>query len=616
MSQDNQAPGGLFFYVPNTGAAAFFTAAYAMLCLLHTWQAQRYRSWAFTGWLVFSALLFTSGFAVRIFCSFNYRHANAFIASQFIIYTTAPILELANFHLLGRILYFIPYLSPIHPGRVLSTFLFCSCIVEILNALGVMQSIVGTVIENSRTPEKAADYVAQGHALMKASLILQLSFAVIFVCLAGSVHQRCLKRGIRNRKVTIPLATLYTSMGFITARTVFRTVEHFAFEDLTGSVSEAGWLAHYPPPVVLYEWYFYVFEATFMFLAIAVFNLFHPGQFLPSNNKIYLAQDGQTEIEGPGWSDRRQFLMTLCDPFNLAGCFDRKAGVGGSNFWEDNGFAFPADANKNLGSQVSVVCHEFPDACRKNNKILFGDGLLYSHASHGYRNTSPTPAMRSHTRLPTNLSCEIIAALQAECRPRIGQSRCHEILAASVGLPNHQSPLSLGRVGALLQWPTLKEEFSSISRAVVGDHAGVIDTLTPEFHVVLTLLLPGLAVKSGMVLPTLQQLFEKAVQLEATTLHLYGLDVSLERAKEPTENADVNAVYARSILRLLLRIRRKNDYKHMAHWVRDADLFTQVWVFFCTLAFMQFEDLQTAYERLSLGEKARLKIAGLLRKDS
>ncbi|TLD17161.1 uncharacterized protein PgNI_02488 [Pyricularia grisea] len=577
MSQDNQAPGGLFFYVPNTGAAAFFTAAYAMLCLLHTWQAQRYRSWAFTGWLVFSALLFTSGFAVRIFCSFNYRHANAFIASQFIIYTTAPILELANFHLLGRILYFIPYLSPIHPGRVLSTFLFCSCIVEILNALGVMQSIVGTVIENSRTPEKAADYVAQGHALMKASLILQLSFAVIFVCLAGSVHQRCLKRGIRNRKVTIPLATLYTSMGFITARTVFRTVEHFAFEDLTGSVSEAGWLAHYPPPVVLYEWYFYVFEATFMFLAIAVFNLFHPGQFLPSNNKIYLAQDGQTEIEGPGWSDRRQFLMTLCDPFNLAGCFDRKAGVGGSNFWEDNGFAFPADANKNLGSQPCVAILDSPRTFHARSLRPFKLNVAQELVNHGVTKSWPR------------------------------------------------------RVGALLQWPTLKEEFSSISRAVVGDHAGVIDTLTPEFHVVLTLLLPGLAVKSGMVLPTLQQLFEKAVQvntckssidgnaghhIEATTLHLYGLDVSLERAKEPTENADVNAVYARSILRLLLRIRRKNDYKHMAHWVRDADLFTQVWVFFCTLAFMQFEDLQTAYERLSLGEKARLKIAGLLRKDS
>lgn len=191
----------------------------------------------------------------------------------------SPILELANLHLLGRILYYIPYLSPIHPGRVLSTFLFCSCIVEVLNSLGVMQSIVGTLIGNSKTPEKAAEYVAQGHALMKASLILLLLFAVIFVSLAGSVHHRCLKRGIRNRKVTIPLTTLYFSMGFITARTIFRTGENFALENLTGTVF-SGSQALDPPPVVLHEWYLSVFEATFMVLAVPVFSLFLPGQFL------------------------------------------------------------------------------------------------------------------------------------------------------------------------------------------------------------------------------------------------------------------------------------------------------------------------------------------------
>ncbi|KAH9428211.1 hypothetical protein MCOR02_011698 [Pyricularia oryzae] len=139
---------------------------------------------------------------------------------------------------------------------------------------------------------------------MKASLILLVLFAFIFVSLAGSVHRRCLKRGIRNRKVTIPLttlyfSTLYFSMSFITARTIFRTGENFALENFTGTVS-SGSQALDPPPVVLCEMYFYVFEATFMFLAVAVFNLFHPGQFLPSKNKIYLAQDGQTELEVPG----------------------------------------------------------------------------------------------------------------------------------------------------------------------------------------------------------------------------------------------------------------------------------------------------------------------------
>lgn len=89
-----------------------------------------------------------------------------------------------------------------------------------------------------------------------------------------------------------------------------------------------------------------------MFLAVAVSNLFHPGQFLPSKNKIYLAQDGQTELEVPGWSDKRPFIVTLCDPFNLAGCLDRKPGADGTNFWEDNGFGFPLEANKGGGLQA------------------------------------------------------------------------------------------------------------------------------------------------------------------------------------------------------------------------------------------------------------------------
>ncbi|KAL5882564.1 hypothetical protein ACKVWM_001583 [Pyricularia oryzae] len=170
----------------------------------------------------------------------------------FIIYATVPILELANFHLLGRTLYYIPFLSVIHPGRFSRRFSSAHALVEVRNSLGVMQSIVGKLIGNSKTPEKAAEYVAQDHALMKASLILLLLFTVIFVSLAGSVHHRCLKRGIRNSKVTIPLTTLYFSMGFITARTISRTGENFALENLTGTVF-SGSQALDPPPVVLHE---------------------------------------------------------------------------------------------------------------------------------------------------------------------------------------------------------------------------------------------------------------------------------------------------------------------------------------------------------------------------
>ena len=42
-------------------------------------------------------------------------------------------------------------------------------------------------------------------------------------------------------------------------------------------------------------------------------------RFLPRNNKVYLAEDGITEIEGPGYGDKRPWYVTFIDPFDLVG---------------------------------------------------------------------------------------------------------------------------------------------------------------------------------------------------------------------------------------------------------------------------------------------------------
>jgi len=52
----------------------------------------------------------------------------------------------------------------------------------------------------------------------------------------------------------------------------------------------------------------------------------HSVVYLPRSNKIYLAEDGNTEIEA-GFEDRRNFLLTIFDPFDVVGLFmerDRK----------------------------------------------------------------------------------------------------------------------------------------------------------------------------------------------------------------------------------------------------------------------------------------------------
>jgi len=71
-----------------------------------------------------------------------------------------------------------------------------------------------------------------------------------------------------------------------------------------------------------------VFEASLMYLNVLIFNLFHPGRYLPKNDKTYLDAQGQvveSANERGGWEDNRPWYITLFDPFNLQGLIrDRK----------------------------------------------------------------------------------------------------------------------------------------------------------------------------------------------------------------------------------------------------------------------------------------------------
>jgi hypothetical protein len=145
-----------------------------------------------------------------------------------------------------------------------------------------------------------------GGALTKAGLILQACMFALFVLLAAIFHRRASKAGVLKPSIRTVLIVLYTSCSIVTARCIYRIVEFCEWGN--------GPLSHT-------EDYFYVFEASLMFINTAMLNYFHPGKYLPRSNKVFLAKDGKTEIHGPGWKDKRPFLLTLFDPFDLLGLF-------------------------------------------------------------------------------------------------------------------------------------------------------------------------------------------------------------------------------------------------------------------------------------------------------
>ncbi|KAL6720129.1 hypothetical protein ACLMJK_002050 [Lecanora helva] len=220
-----------------------------------------------------------------------------------------PVYSLTNYMLLGRTLYYIPYLSMIHPGRVISTFVGLDVIVEILTGNGAAK-----IANLSNSPEQ----IRIGNGLIRASLLLQIVLFALFVSLEVIFHMRLIKAGIMNKKLKVVVALLYGSSALILVRNIYRCIE--VWQGYTGYLQR-------------HEAFFYVFDAGLMLANTVMLNIWHPARYLPKSNKTYLAKDGVTELEGPGWVDPRPWWVTTLDPFDVVGLIkgkDKKTA-----FWEN-----------------------------------------------------------------------------------------------------------------------------------------------------------------------------------------------------------------------------------------------------------------------------------------
>ncbi|KAL2151596.1 hypothetical protein VTH82DRAFT_6694 [Thermothelomyces myriococcoides] len=322
MAAGEYADGSVWFYAPNKGAPVFFAFAFAVSGIHHLYCCVHYRCWRMTGIYVFCCVLFTAGFIAREIGAFDYGDLITLIVSTCLIYAAPPLLELANYHVLGRILYYVPYRSPIHPGRVLTTFAFISAVVEALNGNGVAYSV------NQSLPASKQE---MGRSLLKASLVMQLGVLACFVLLACTFHRRCARDGPRNQNLFAALYTLYGSTALLSVRTIFRVVEYWTISQHDFWNPGEADLNDFSP-MLRYEWFFWVFEASLMLINTVLINVRHPRRYLPKSTKTYLAKDG-TEVQGPGFKDGRPFLQTLVDPFDLWGLVTKKDR--GKEFWED-----------------------------------------------------------------------------------------------------------------------------------------------------------------------------------------------------------------------------------------------------------------------------------------
>ncbi|KAI9850575.1 MAG: hypothetical protein M1838_005425 [Thelocarpon superellum] len=280
------ASGSLWFYAPNKGAPVAFAVLFAISGAVHAVQNTRYHCWVVSGFLPVAALCFVAGFILREIGAFDFSNLNIYIASQVLLYVGPPFYETANYLLIGRVLYYVPYMSPAHPAIIQTSFLLVDVAIAALTSNGASR------LANYKEPWPSQN---AGLIEVKVALVLQVVCMVSFIAVTARYHYNCHRGGVLIDALRPCLITLYASCTLITIRTIYRVAEIFGFGALTAATSLS--------PLVTHEWFFWVFEASLMLSNSLLQNIFFPRRYLPRSFKTYLARDGVTELDGPGYKD-------------------------------------------------------------------------------------------------------------------------------------------------------------------------------------------------------------------------------------------------------------------------------------------------------------------------
>ena len=127
---------------------------------------------------------------------------------------------------------------------------------------------------------------------------------------------------------------MYVSMTLILIRCIYRLVEHLDFVSI--DINDFESLLRLSP-ILRYEWFFYVFEATLMLLNSVLWNVWNPARYMPRKYHIYLDKDGVTELEGK--KDNRSLQHKLLSLLTFGLLFRKK--VEGPRFQELEDYPTP-----------------------------------------------------------------------------------------------------------------------------------------------------------------------------------------------------------------------------------------------------------------------------------
>ncbi|KAF2155893.1 hypothetical protein K461DRAFT_274940 [Myriangium duriaei CBS 260.36] len=339
----------LYPYNPAKPLPYIFAVIIFILGCINVWQNFFHWKWTRFGFIMtWASAVWVAGFACRAVSQAQPKEINIYIAQYVLVLLGPPLYGGAETFILGRLMAYLPYLAPLHPGRVVTTFVILSAIVEVVSAQGASRLAGGAKPVN-------LGLLTVGSNLLNAALILQSFVEIFFLCLTAQLHVRAKKAGTFPRQVKIMVYVLYTTSSMILVRCIFRAVQGFQSKQciLTGSCGAS----------LTIEALFWIFEVANITLFVTALTIWTPGRFLPHSDKVFLDKnDATTERVGPGFAnkDTRPWIVTLFDPFNVAGRISGKhQGRIIEPFWEEQHPVHDGDL-RTTQQQTVTATHESP----------------------------------------------------------------------------------------------------------------------------------------------------------------------------------------------------------------------------------------------------------------
>ncbi|PWN36562.1 RTA1-domain-containing protein [Meira miltonrushii] len=276
---------GPYGYRPELAGAVVFCVVFGLLAIALTFQGIRGKRWWLLATLAFGSWCECVGNAIRIYGHFHPSAINPYIAQQVILVLTPAFFAAAHFTILTKIcqLYGAKYVWPIRPSWMIPAFVLLDVASLAVQGGGSGEAAIAEI--NGRPVSdinSKGNIVVAGLAIQLAGYLAFNALYILFITRAINA-QRKGKAQWFNARQKLFFVAVYVSALFVLGRSAFRTAE-----------MASGWVGK----IATTEWYYLVFDATFVAIAVLILTVISPVNYMervqPSKKQTQSPEVDQT----------------------------------------------------------------------------------------------------------------------------------------------------------------------------------------------------------------------------------------------------------------------------------------------------------------------------------